>query len=101
MYFKDRTEAGQKLAKELLKYKEQTCTLVALSDGAVVIAAQIAKKLNCPITMLLAEPIEAPGESIEVASINQEGTYSQNAYYSKGQQEEFDMEYHGIFEQEK
>ncbi len=101
MYFKSRAEAGQKLAKSLAKYKGVDCTIVALSDGAVVLAAQVAKKLECPITMLLAEPIKAPGETTEVASINQEGTYSQNSYYTKGQQEEFDMEYHGIFEQEK
>jgi len=101
MYFKDRTEAGEKLSKQLAKYKGDNCTLVALSDGAVVLAAQVAKKLECPITMLLAQPINAPGESIEVASINQEGGYSQNSYYTKGEQEEFDMEYHGIFEQEK
>lgn len=101
MYFKNRVEAGQKLAKSLIKYKGEDCTLVALSDGAVVVAAQIAKKLECPITMLMAEPIKAPGESVEVASINQEGTYSQNSFFTKGQHEEFDMEYHGIFEQEK
>lgn len=101
MYFIDRVEAGKKLAEELLKYKGKKCTLVALSDGAVVVAAQVATVLECPITMLLAEPINAPGEPEEVASINQSGTYSYNSAYSTGQQEEFDMEYHHSFEQQK
>ena len=40
MYFTNRTEAGDKLADILLKYKGKRCTLVALSDGAVVVAAE-------------------------------------------------------------
>jgi predicted phosphoribosyltransferase len=51
--------------------------------------------------MLMASPIVAPGEPDAVASINQEGTYSFNSSYSSGQQEEFDMEYHHVFEQQK
>ena len=82
-------------------YKGKKCTLVALSDGAVVVAAQIAAVLNCPITMLLAAPIHAPGEPDAVASISQAGTYSFNNGYSQGQQDEFDMEYHHVFEQQK
>jgi putative phosphoribosyl transferase len=101
MYFTDRTEAGKLLTEQLLKYKGKKCTLVALSDGAVVVAAQIAAVLECPITMLMASPIIAPGEPDAVASINQEGTYSFNSSYSSGQHEEFDMEYHHVFEQQK
>ena len=101
MYFTNRTEAGQQLANSLLKYKSKNCTLVALSDGAVVVAAQIAQKLKCPITMLLAEQIHAPGEPDAVASINQDGGYSQNSSYSQGEHDEFDMEYHHMFEQQK
>lgn len=106
MYFADRTQAGKNLAIELKAKidksgKQEKCTLVALSDGAVVIAAQIAAVLECPITMLLAEPIKAPGEPEAIASINQEGTYSFNSSYSQGQQDEFDMEYHHTFEQQK
>ncbi len=101
MYFTDRVEAGKRLADELALKENKNCTLVALSDGAVVIAAQIAASLECPIAMLLAEPIHAPGEPDAVASISQEGTYSFNSAYSQGQQDEFDMEYHHIFEQQK
>lgn len=101
MYFTDRVEAGKKLALVVNEKNNHKCTLVALSDGAVVIAAQIAAVLNSPITMLLAEPINAPGEPDAIASISQEGTYSFNSAYSQGQQDEFDMEYHHIFEQQK
>lgn len=102
MYFRNRVEAGKQLAGLLTKYKKEPCTVVALSDGSVVVGAQIAAHLKCVITMLLAEPINAPGEPDAVASINQEGGFTQNtATYSQGQLDELDMEYHQSFEQSK
>jgi putative phosphoribosyl transferase len=101
MYFTNRSDAGRRLGEQLLKYKGKKCTIVALSDGAVVVAAQIAQMLKCPITMLLAEQILAPGEPEAVGSINQDGGYSYNSAYSQGQQDEFNMEYHHMFEQQK
>lgn len=101
MYFSDRSEAGKLLVDKMQQYKGKKCTLVALSDGAVVVAAQLAAVLECPITMLMTSAILAPGEPDAIASINQEGSYSFNSQYSSGQQEEFDMEYHHVFEQQK
>lgn len=101
MYFTNRVDAGKQLADKLLKYKGNKCTLVALSDGAVVIAAQAAAVLECPITMLLTEGINAPGEPESVANINQEGDYGYNSAYTSGQIDEFNMEYRQLFEQTK
>lgn len=101
MYFTNRVDAGKQLADKLLKYKGNKCTLVALSDGAVVIAAQAAAVLECPITMLLTEGINAPGEPESVANINQEGDYGYNSDYTSGQIDEFNMEYRQLFEQTK
>lgn len=101
MYFTNRVDAGKQLADKLLKYKGNKCTLVALSDGAVVIAAQAAAVLECPITMLLTEGINAPGEPEAVANINQEGDYGYNSAYTTGQIDEFNMEYRQLFEQTK
>jgi len=101
MYFTNRVDAGKQLADKLLKYKGNKCTLVALSDGAVVIAAQAAAVLECPITMLLTEGINAPGEPESVANINQEGDYGYNSVYTTGQIDEFNMEYRQLFEQTK
>lgn len=101
MYFTNRVDAGKQLADKLLKYKGLKCTLVALSDGAVVVAAQAAAVLECPITMLLTEGIDAPGEPDSVASINQDGGYGYNSIYTSGQIDEFNMEYRQLFEQKK
>lgn len=101
MYFSSRAQAGQLLAKKLEHLKDSNCSIIALNDGGVIVAAQIASKLNCVIMMLMAEPILAPGEPEAVASINQEGGYAFNKAYTEGQIEEFDMEYHQTFEQSK
>lgn len=101
MYFKNRVEAGQKLAQQMKGLKSENPAIVALSDGAVVVAAQIAAELKCVMTMLLMEPILLPGEPDPVAIINQDGGFTYNDMYSTGQLEEFQAEYYHYIEQEK
>ncbi len=101
MYLKSRVSAGKQLASRLKHYKGQPSVVVALSDGGVVVGAQIAKSLKCAMTMLLIEPIKVPGEPEAIAVINQDGQYTYNRMYSTGQLEAFDMEYHGYIEQAK
>ncbi|HUS25776.1 MAG TPA: phosphoribosyltransferase family protein [Nevskiaceae bacterium] len=102
MYFKSRVDAGQQLAKQLAKkYKGTECTVVALSDGGVMVGAQIAKELHSALTMLLTEAIQLPREDAAVAGISQDGAFSYNNYYSPGQIEEFVSEYRSLIEQEK
>jgi predicted phosphoribosyltransferase len=103
MYFKSRVEAGQKLAVDIAKkYGDEKCAVVALSDGGVMVGAQIAMELHCVLTMLLSESIELPREPEAIAGISQEGAFSyNNASYSAGQIEEMVSEYRGLIEQEK
>lgn len=101
MYFRNRAEAGKELANQLLQYKDTLTTVVALSDGGVVVAIQIAAILHCPLTMLMTEPIELPGETDPLAAIDQDGVFTYNHMYSTGQLEDFNMEYHHYIEQMK
>lgn len=102
MYFKSRVEAGQKLATLIgQKYQGQPCAVVGLSDGGVMVGAQIALKLDCVLTMLLSKTIELPREATAVAGITQDGSVSYNPAYSPGQIEDFVSEYHGFLEQAK
>lgn len=102
MYFKSRVEAGQKLADLISKkYQGQKCAVVGLSDGGVMVGAQISLRLGCVLTMLLSDTIELPREDTAIAGIAQDGTVSYNNAYSPGQIEEFVSEYHGVIEQEK
>lgn len=102
MYFKSRVEAGQKLAEQISqKYQGQPCAVVGLSDGGVMVGAQIALKLDCVLTMLLSDTIELPREETAIAGISQDGAVSFNTAFSPGQLEEMVGEYHNFIEQEK
>ena len=102
MYFKSRVEAGQKLADLVSKkYQGKQCAVVGLSDGGVMVGAQIALKLGCVLTMLLSDTIELPREDTAIAGISQDGSVSYNTAYSPGQLEDFMSEYRNVIEQEK
>jgi putative phosphoribosyl transferase len=102
MYFKSRVVAGQKLAEQIAKkYQEEPCAVVGLSDGGVMVGAQIALKLNCVLTMLLFKTIELPRETEAVAGIAQDGSVRYNSAYSPGEIEGLLSEYHGFLEQAK
>lgn len=101
MYFKDRHQAGQQLAAKLADYRYENTAVVALSDGGVIIGAEIAKALHCVLTMLLIEEITLPGENNPLAVINQDGGFTYNNMFSAGQIEGFAAEYRTFIEQEK
>lgn len=62
MTFKNREDAGQKLACALKQYKNnKDVVLVALPRGGVVIAYEIAKELNLPLDIVVTRKIGALG----------------------------------------
>jgi len=102
MYYKSRTDAGRQLAGQIVKkYRGNDCTIVALSDGGVMVGAQISLMLHSVLTMLLTEAIHLPREETAIAGINQDGSFSYNALYSPGQIEDFVSEYRSLIEQQK
>lgn len=102
MYFKNRADAGQQLAKLIVpKYRFENCAVVALSDGGVVIGSVLAAQLHCVLMMLLTEQINLPGEQNPVGTIDQNGIFTYNGMYSAGQLEDFENEYHNYIEQRK
>ena len=102
MYFENREQAGQLLAAELVdKYRYKDFTVVALSDGSVVVGEQIANALHCLLTMLLVEDIQVPGEGISFGSVSQDGGFTFNNTFSVGEIDEYNSEYHGYLEEQK
>jgi putative phosphoribosyl transferase len=62
MIFKNRVEAGQKLAETLEKFKDaKDTTILALPRGGVVVGYEVAKKLNLPLDIVVPRKIGAPG----------------------------------------
>lgn len=60
MFFKDRYDAGRKLAAELIKYKDENPVVVALPRGGVIIGFEVAKLLNAPLDVIVARKVGAP-----------------------------------------
>ena len=61
MKFKDRAEAGQKLAARLKKYQRENPLVLAIPRGGIVVGAQVAKKLACPLEVIITRKLGAPG----------------------------------------
>lgn len=62
MLFLDRKDAGNQLAKQLIKYKNRDDVIViALPRGGVVTGYQIAKELNLKLDITCPKKIGAPG----------------------------------------
>ena len=62
MIFKDRSDAGRKLAASLSHYANRNDVLVlALPRGGVPVAYEVAKKLNAPLAVFLVRKLGVPG----------------------------------------
>ncbi|HEX6385274.1 MAG TPA: phosphoribosyltransferase [Anaerolineae bacterium] len=60
--FRDRRDAGQKLAQELREYANRSDVLVlALPRGGVPVAFEVAKALNAPLDIFLVRKLGVPG----------------------------------------
>jgi putative phosphoribosyl transferase len=60
--FEDRKDAGRKLAKELMEYKDRGDVIVlALPRGGVPVAYEVAQALNAPLDIMLVRKLGLPG----------------------------------------
>lgn len=102
MYFASREAAGKLLADQLVKkYRFENCAVVALSDGGVMVGAQIAAYLHCVLTLLLLGEINLPGEPDPLASVSQSGAFAYNDMFSAGEIEEAAAEFRTYLDAEK
>ena len=60
MAFTDRSDAGRKLARVLLPYKDQRPVILALLRGGVPVAAEVATALDAPLDLILVRKIGVP-----------------------------------------
>jgi putative phosphoribosyl transferase len=62
MRFRDRTEAGRRLAAALRKYAGQPgVAVLALPRGGVVVGAEVARVLGAPLDVMLVRKLGVPG----------------------------------------
>lgn len=60
MPFKDRSDAGRRLASRLSEYEDQQPAILALPRGGVPVAAEVAAALNAPLDLILVRKIGVP-----------------------------------------
>ncbi len=86
-YFKDRAEAGRLLADKLVGFKGQNCAVVALSEGAILVGAEIAKPLYSTLFILTTQHADNNVEGLGTA-LGSGGVFSYNTSVSLGELEE-------------
>ncbi len=73
--FKDRNDAGARLALKLKNYKDKEGTLVlALPRGGIVIGYEIASYINCPLDVIIIRKLGFPGNpELAIGAISENG----------------------------
>lgn len=97
-YFADRAYAGRLLASKLQKYRFEDTIVLALSEGAVEVAAEIARSIHSLITMLLTKDVYLPDGRTLIGVINETGGFVYNNAFSTGEIEDLESEYRGNIE---
>ncbi len=74
MLFRNRVEAGRRLAKALEKFKGEDVVVLGIPRGGVVVANEVAKALGARLDVVVTKKIEAPGEpEYALGAVTQEG----------------------------
>jgi len=75
LIFKDRKEAGKKLAQSLGKYKNSPeAVVIGLARGGVIVAFEVAQALQLPLDVLVVRKIGAPdNEELALGAITEKG----------------------------
>jgi putative phosphoribosyl transferase len=74
LLFKDRVDAGKKLATALEKYRDEDIVVLGIPRGGVVVANEVAKALGARLDVVVTRKIGAPGEpEYALGAVTQEG----------------------------
>lgn len=91
IYFKDRIDAGRKLADALLKYKGiKNVVVYALPRGGVATGKEVAEKLGCPLDVLIIRKIGHPSfQEYAIGATSEKG----NAVFNESELQSIDKKW--------
>jgi len=73
--FKNREEAGKRLAEELSEFQGKDVVVFAIPRGGVVTAYEIAKALDAPLDLIIPRKIRAPSNpELAIGAVTENGT---------------------------
>jgi putative phosphoribosyl transferase len=99
-YFGSREAVGIQLADQLEYLKDENVAILAVSPGGLIIASEIAKKLNTEVSMLQLKHVDIPGgEDLGVMNYGGDFTYTQGMTH--GEIEEYNIEYRNSIDASK
>jgi putative phosphoribosyl transferase len=76
---KDRSEAGERLADKLERFKDEEAVVYALPRGGVVLGAIIARRLNAPFDLVITRKIGHPwAREYAIGAIAEDGSFIGN-----------------------
>lgn len=102
MYFESRVQAADIIANRLAeRFTGENSAVVALSEGGVLVGAQIAHRLNCVLMYVLHENIEIPGENLDIGSVDENSGFTHNGELARMEVYEYTSEFHGYIEEQK
>jgi putative phosphoribosyl transferase len=79
MRFRDRADAGRRLAERLTRFGAEQPVVVGLPRGGVPVAAQIARRLGAPLDIVLVRKVGAPHRSeLAVGAVGEDGVTVRN-----------------------
>ena len=58
--FTNRVEAGQRLAEALIRFQNEACVIYAIPRGGVILGAEIARKLDKPLDLIITRKVGHP-----------------------------------------
>ncbi len=75
MIFANREDAGKRLAAKLLDLRGKQPVVLGIPRGGIIVAAEVAKKLDAPLDLIIPRKIGAPGNrELAVGAVAPDGT---------------------------
>lgn len=73
--FKNHIDAGEKLAQELIKYRDREVVVLAIPRGGVIVGKAVATELGCNIDIVAARKIPVPwAPEVGYGAVTHDGT---------------------------